>query len=351
MTEAAPTTETTTPAAPAPKGDSPGLVDGVRAVFGDEAAEAIGGKPLVTQTEPAKDKAAPAETEKPAVDERVSKRILAAQRAEMRAAQQRREIEDQRKALEAERAAVKELAQLAEQAKAAKMSPSKLLELSGLSPKEFLETLATEHEPDKVAERATQGVKSELDKLREEVETLRKEREAEAQRAEQAKVEAAIRENEQQFVNLVLEKGDGLPHLQNLTERALVRRAFEALNETVGHDDKGKPITRNEAFFAQHDRFPTDDEIAEFLEHQLAEEAAETLSARRARLANAATKASEAGTMGETRAAPQDSRGQSPRTLTARAAATRPTPKKEMTQEEMDEESLKILRAAVRKAG
>lgn len=327
----------------APKGQF--LEDGVRAVFGDEAADAISGKAPATPPAKAGEKR-PVE-DKPVHDEKVSKRILAAQRAEQKAAQQRRESDQLRSDIAKERAALEEDKKLAAEAKAAKASPSKLLELSGLKPKEFLEALATEHEPDKVAERVANGVKTEVDKLREQLAKVEKERAEEKHALERARHEHATRETEKAFVSMVEEAPEAYPRMQSLTERQITRLTYEALNEVIGRDGDGKPVTRNEAFFAEHDRFPTDEEIAGHIEERLTADADETLAARRARQGNAATKPRQGMvTTGETREAPTDSRGQVPRTLTARAAS-RAVPQKslnDLTDEERDELSLQIWR-------
>ena len=121
--------------------------------------------------------------------------------------------------------------------------------------------------------------------------------------------------------------------MQGLTERRVMSLVDEALHRVVSHDEHGRPVTENEAFFAETGRFPSNEEIAQFIEHTLAQEAGETLSARRARMGQNAPKPT-----------PPDSRGHSPRTLPARAASSRAVASKDLSQEEMDELSLQILR-------
>jgi hypothetical protein len=335
-------TEETPAAAPATSesAESANLVDGIRHVFGDEAADAVGGKPLVKQ-EPA------AEPEKPApppVDERVSKRLLAAQRAEIRQAQLRKEMESERAKLAAEREAVKELAAIAEKAKLAKASPSKLLELAGLTPKDFLESLATENEPEQVARRVAEETKTETQKLREELDQLRKERELEATRAKQAEIQREFTQAQRGFVDHVATNADAYPNMQSLTERRILGLVHETLSRVVGRGESGEPLTELDAFIAEAGEPPTDEQIAAYIEQQLAAESGETLSARRARQGQNAPQPT--GMTGESKPTPQDSRGQSPRTLTARAASSRAVAKRDLTQEEMDELSMQILRSA-----
>lgn len=346
--ETTPTPTTAPDAAP----ENPALDDAIRKVFGDDAAEAVGIKPLVKQEadQPAE------ETEKL----KHSKRIIAAQQAALRDAKRRREREEadkkeraelaaERQRIEAEREAVKELAALAEKAKLAKTSPSKLLELSGMTPKDFLQSLATENEPEHVARRVAEETKSETQQLREKLERLEKERQLEAERAKQAEIQREFVNEQRGFVEMVSTRAEEFPHMQTLTERRILGLVDETLARVVGRDEHGRPITELEAFIAESGEPPTNEQIAAYIEQQLAAEADETLSARRARYGMNAPKPS--GTTGESKPTPQDSRGLSPRTLPARAASSRAAPKRELTQAEMDEESLAIMRAALTRAG
>ncbi len=333
-------TEAVAIAEPAPAAEETIEQIGAR-IFADDA-------PAPASTEQVKAEPPP-EPAKDPVAERASARILANQRAEMRAAKVRAEIAAEKAAVEAQRAEVGELAKLAEAMKAAKTSPSRALELLGMSPKEFLETLATEDEPAAIAKRELSGTLTEVQKLQARIDAMEK---ADADRRHQA----AMREADQEaqvagsgFLEYVASNVDKYPNLVEVMGPAeIVNAGFAMMDEPVEVEDPrtGKIVSvrRVEAFVAEHGRPPTDDEIAE----ALAERATPRAKARsewRARIGKNAPAASTATPSVDVRATQMD-RGPSPRTLTSRAASEKAAAAPAWSQEAADEESLRIIRAA-----
>lgn len=310
-------------------------------VFGEDAQPAA----AVAETP----KAEPPKVEPAA--EKVSARIIAAKRADLRAAEVRKELASQRAELDKGRSELAELAKVADQVKAAKLSPSKALELLGFDAKTFLESLATEHEPDAIAARAVAGTQSEVQKLQARIDAMEKAAE-DAQKA--ARMKAADAEAQHAgtgFLEFVGTNAEKYPALVEVyTPRQIVNEGFRILHEVIGKDREGNPVSRLDAYMAEHGHPPDDDEIAEFLEQQ-AQPLAQERTEWRARIGQKAPAPSQGIPTGDQRAA-QMVPGPSPRTLTSRAAsekATAPSPK--MTQEQMDEESIRILNASFKNTG
>ncbi len=316
----------------------------------DEIAAKIFGEPAPT-TEAAPDKPAAVEEPKPdPVDEKVTARIAAAQKAELRGARLRSEMAAERAELEKAKADHAEAVKVAEAVKAAKLSPSKALELLGFDAKTFLESLATEHEPEAIASRAIAGTQTELQKLQAKLDAME---------AKEVAREQAVRQREQQaenerastgFLDFVAANAAKYPTLvEELTPQEIVREGFACLDEIVGKDDAGKPVTRLQAFKAEHEGTePTDDEIAEFLEYR-AQPRAKARTEWRTRIGQKASPPSEGKPSGVLQASQPD-QGTSPRTLTSRAASEKASAPQKWSQEQADEESLRILREAL-KAG
>lgn len=348
------TTPTTTEAGLTPTAESdarhadltPDMQALVSKVFGDTVEPAAAPVP------------APQEPEKPVEEapkltpdaERVAARIAAAKRAEQRAAEERKAIADAQAQVEKTKAELADLVKLAEQVKAAKASPSKALELMGLSPKEFLETLATENEPGSIAAREVAREAAEREKLAGELAELKKQLAEEKQRVESAKVEQRRRATEEAFIAKVESDAAKYPHLlEEYTPEETVAEGYRILNETVGHDERGRPITRLQAFVAEHGSEPSDDDVAEFLEHQ-AKQRAQIRRDRLARIGKAAPAAVPGNGKSGDQSEAQPDRGQSPRTLTSRAASEKASAQRPWSQEAADEESIRILSQAL-KAG
>lgn len=306
-------------------------------IFADDSPVAAPEAVVEPVAEPAKDPAA----------EKASARILANQRAEMRAAKMRADIAAEKAAVDAQRGEVGELAKLAEAVKAAKGSPSKALELLGLSPKEFLETLATEHEPEAIAKRAVEGTLTEVQKLQARIDAMEK---ADADRQKHARMREADAQAQAAgsgFLEFVATNAEKYPSLvDTMGPQEIVNAGFACLHEVLGKDARGNPVTRLDAYLAEHGKPPDDDEIAEFLETQ-AKPRAQARSEWRTRIGKNAPPASMATPSVDVRATQMD-RGPSPRTLTSRAASEKAAAAPTWSQEAADAESLRIIEAAFR---
>lgn len=288
---------------------------------------------FVAKAEPAKEPEKPAEAPKPAEDEKVAARINAAKRAELRAAQERAELQRAREEVAKQKAELEPLLKLAEQVRSAKASPSRLLELSGLAPKDFLESLAHEHDPAQVAERVKAETSTELDALRKEIADLKAAREQELIRAQRQKLDSQVQEAQKAFVDHVAESAAKYPHL--VEECTPEEMAAEALAVAQNH---------GQDYFARFGVYPDDEVIAEHLEERAKEKAA-SRAAWRQRIGKPAHEPSKGDSSGDTGKRPAV-KAEGPRTLTSRAASAKATPPREWSQEEADAEALRILESA-----
>lgn len=309
-------------------------------IFAEDVPPAIEAPPAPVEpaAEPAKDPVA----------ERASARILANHRAEMRAAKLRADIAAEKAAVDAQRGEVGELAKLAEAVKAAKGSPSKALELLGMSPKEFLETLATEHEPEAVARRAVEGTQTEVQKLQARIDAMEA---ADRERQRQALIREARAEEHKAgsgFVEFIAANADKYPNLvEDMTPQDFVQAGYAMLHRPLRTTPQGKVVTVLDQYMADNGgETPSDEEIAEALDKQAAPRV-QARSEWRARLGKNAPPASTATPSVDVRATQMD-RGPSPRTLTSRAASEKAAAVPVWTQEAADEESLRIIQAAFR---
>jgi hypothetical protein len=268
----------------------------------------------------------PAEPEKPKA-ESVSARIIAARRQEMRAAKERQEIAADRAEVEKAKAEVAEAAQQAAALKAAKLSPSKALELLGMSPKEFLESLAGEHEPQAVAERAATKTMSEVEKLRAELAELRGLDEKRQQAAQRQQHDARWNEATREFLGHV-ETSDAYPHL-----------IAEFTQSEIAQQAQALALQHGKAYFDQFGEYPSDAVLAEHLELQ-AKARAESLAERRARVGINAPRIPSQGTPA---IQGQPATATKPRTLTNGASSQKATAPKPWSQKDADEESRRIL--------
>jgi hypothetical protein len=336
MSEAAQQTEVTTATEP-----TMDLVEAAKHVFGEEAA------PVETKTEekPAPDAPVEETKEEPAhVDDKVSRKIAVARRAELAAAQARKDLRAQeekiaadRTALEAERARYKLLEE----------DPVKAFEVLKLDPKTFLEKLSGEYKPENVQTRELAALKAEIAALKEE---RTRETETAKQRQQREVIEHTSREAAAGFVSFVGESAEKFPHLvAEFTEDEAVNEAFRALHEVVGHDEQGRAVTRNEAYFNQFGSYPDNDVIAEHLDLLARQRAEARQNSAWAKRGQSPSNGSQPLPHGDPipKAQPAN-RGPSPRTLTSRAASEKASPPKQWSQEAADEESLKILQNAFR---
>lgn len=268
-----------------------------------------------------------------AEDPRVAARINAAKRAELRAAQERAEIQRERAELQRMKDEVAQLAKLAEQVKAAKGSPSRLLELAEQDPKSFLESLATEHEPQAIAQRVRSEVQTEVEALKAQISELRAAREQERAAFERQQAEAQIQKAQSAFLEHIAEKAETYPHLvEEFTPDEIASRALALAQE------------HSQSYYEKFGFYPDDEVFAEELERQ-ARERAESRAAWRSRIGKSAITPGKGDSSGDTRSRPTV-KADSPRTLTSRAASTKATPPREWSQEDADAEALRILESA-----
>lgn len=303
----------------------------------DEVVAKVFGAPEATAAEPDKPAAPVVAAPKDPATERVAARIAVAQRAELRAAKARQEHASAQAEIAAQRAEIAEQLKIVEALKGAKASPSKALELLGLSPKEFLESLATEHEPAAVAARAVQGTQGEVEQLKARLEAFEK---AEKDRVEQVRaqrLDADYNDATKAFLAHVDAGADKYPHLH--AEHTPQELASMARHTAEQH---------GRAFYEKYGEYPSDDILAEYLEEQ-AKARAEVLAERRARIGKSAPVPSQGKLSGVQQVAQPDP-GPSPRTLTSRAASEKASSPSVWSQEWADQESLRILSASL-KAG
>ncbi len=315
------------------------MEEAAKIVFGEDPAPEKPADAPVPATAPEKP------VEEPAPDpkaERVAARIAVAKRAELRAAQEREQIRRDREEVDRKAA---ELAAKEARFKLLEEDPVKAFEELKLDPKTFLERLAGEQDPTNVV--AKEVAKLRADLKAEQEARLKAEQDATRRQASE-QTEAAFREASAVFVQHVEAHADKYPHLvSEFTEAEAIEAAFRAVNEVVGYDSQNQPVTRGEAYRQEFGAYPDDDVIAEHLDAQAKARAeARQKSAWRKRGDSAATP-SQGTPNGDPQAA-QPVKGSSPRTLTSRAASEKATAPKQWTQEQADEESLRILSGAFR---
>ena len=273
---------------------------------------------------------------------KVSPRLEVARRAELRAAEARAEIAKARAEVDAARAEVAEKAKAVDAFMAAKLSPSKALELLGMGPKEFLETLATEHEPAAVAARAVAGNTSEVAKLQARIDALESAAKAKEEAAKAREADSYYDQATNEFVEFVGKSHEKYPALvAEFSDAEIALAGRNLLNEVVGKDDNDKPVTRLQAYMDDNDGVPpSDEEVAELLEKRAAKRA-ENRGAWHQRIGLGA-RPSKGISSGDQQVT-QPEKGPSPRTLTSRAAGERATVAAPPTDEEIDAECIRML--------
>lgn len=303
----------------------------------EEVAAKVFGTEAPAKAEPeAKEEAPVEEPAKEPEPERTSAsaRIIAAKRADLRAAQARAELAAQKADIEKQRAELDEQAKLVAQLREAKLSPSKALELLGMSPKEFLESLATEHEPEAVAKRAMGTALSETEKLRAELAEVKKLLEDKDKSVQRQEIETRSLKAQEAFFEHVTTQAEKYVHtVEEFTPTEIVQKGWALAAEYA------------QPYFEKFGVYPDDDVIAEELERQ-AKARADERTAWRARNGKSAPTPSQ-GTSEQLRAT-QPGKGPSPRTLTSRAASEKATVTAKWSQQQADEESLRVLQQALR---
>lgn len=263
--------------------------------------------------------------------ERVAKRITAAKRAEIAAARSREALRRERDEVEAR---ARELASREARIRLIEEDPVRFFEETKTDPREFLSKLAGETDPTKLVEKKITAIEAEL--RRERAERQRIEHAVE-QRARAVAAEGDWQHATKVFVEHVTTNAEKFPNLvEEFTDAEAVQEAFSALSEVVGHDRSGQPVTRAEAYKIQFGEYPDDDTIAEFLDERA-----------KARLEAREKSVWRKRTGQETAKTPPDHRG-SPRTLTSRTGSQKGSGPRAWSQEAADEESLRLLRGAIR---
>jgi hypothetical protein len=321
---------------------TPEVTEAPKSMSLEEAALEVFGAPPddAPKAEPVEEAAAVEEV-KP---EPVSPKIIAAKRAEAKAAKERAELRAQR---EEQVRKDEELTQRELQAKLIEEDPARYFEIKKLGAagiRAHLEKLAGTNAPEAIADKKLTAHEERIAQLEAELKSKR-EQEQQALDARGRHVAAT------EFVRHVGEAADKYPALtKEFTENEAVGLAFSELRRVIAHDKSGKPITRVEAYFAEHGEYPNHDVIAEFLE-QIAQKRIEARSKSAwGKRGDALDSASQAA--GQQKQVPPV-KGTSPRTLTSRDASQRPTPPRtgEMTQEELDAECIRMLEATKRRTG
>jgi len=340
MTEAALETQDTSAAVADAPPPAQTLEEAARQVFGETEAPA----------EPAEAEAAPVEESKEEPPEeakpldRVSARIVAAKRAEAKVEKARLELRAEKDAIAKQKADLdareKRVALIEE-------DPVRFFEEWKKDPKEFLEKLAGTYKPESVAVKKADAAEARIAELEQKLAA----REAAQSEAEQrAQAEHAWKSASQSFIFHVETNAMKYPHLvEEFNEAEATDLAFRELSAVVAHDEQGRPVTRVQAYFAEHGTYPDDEVVADYLD-KLAKQRIEARqqSVWRKR-GESAPSASQAAPSGEPKAVPSV-KGTSPRTLTSREASQKAAAPKPWSQEAADEESMRILEAALRKA-
>lgn len=332
-----------TPAAPA----GPTLDEVVAEVFGPpDETEAAAPEKAEPAPEPAKEPVADDQK-----NERVAARIIAAKRAEEKAARERVELKAQKDAQERRTA---ELDARERRIKLIEDDPIKFFEEFKADPKTFLEKLAGEHAPENVVAKKQAALESELEALKRQI----AERDTAQQRqAAQAQATVEWREASTAFIEHVGEHAEKYPHLiADLTEAEATQLAYSELAAVVGETSDGRPVTRAQAYYNEHGFYPDNDVIAEYLDGiAKARAEARTKSAWRQR-GEAVIPASKAH--GDSKPVPPV-RGTSPRTLTSRDASQRTSVPSRRNgsvwthedQANADETALRLIEEAMNRAG
>lgn len=317
---------------------SPFSPEAIAEVFGDSATP--------TESPATEAKEAPPAAESEPKEKPVSDRIAAALKAEKRAAELRAENERKQKDLDAREAAMKPTA---EEITLFQEDPAAFIAKKGWTEKQvasFLDKLAGTYKPEAVADKKLTTLEQELAEVKAKLAAKEKAEEDAKKSVQQRQIEA---EAGKSFIEHIVSDVAKYPHLTEVyaNDDEVVAAGFAVLTQIIGNDAEGKPVTRVQAFRAQHGRGPTDQELAEHLD-SVAKAKIEARSKASWRQGSAANQAGQAAS-GESKV-PQ-AKGTSPRTISRadtsiRAAAPRSAA---WSQEQADEESLRILERAMKR--
>lgn len=341
------TTTTPTPAAE-PSVFSP---DVIAEVFGPQDAPANPANDVAKSAhEPAKaDEKKPLDAPAEGPKDKVSDRITAALRAEKRAEQQRVELAAKKRELDDREAQLKPTA---EDIRLFEEDPAAFVAKKGWNKQQvasFLDKLAGNVQPEAVADKKLTEQERRIADLEAKLAAEEASKKTVAQRAHE---EAAGKA----FVQHIAGASEKYPYLvKEFTESEAVTVAFEALSQVIGRTPEGKPVTRLQAFIAQHGEGPSDEVIAEHINSIAQQRIEHRAKASWGKAGEVPAKPGQGAPIGDQSSAPQVT-GASPRTLSradqgSRAAAPR-TKGNVWTHEDQaaaDEESMRILAAAGRK--
>lgn len=334
MSEAVTQVET----APAPP-PGPSLAEVVESVFGPQD------KPVepVKADEPAKEEPAKeTPADEPKLD-KVGQRLAAAKRAEQKAERERLELKQAREQHEKRQA---DLDAREKKLRLIEEDPVKFFEEFKADPKTFLDKLAGEYKPENVATKKLTAVEEELQRLKSE---LAQRTEAEKQAIARANADSAWKSASAEFVSFVGSQAEKYPHLtEEFTDQQATDMAYSVLTEVVGKDPDGTPVTRSEAYRRDHGVYPDHEVVAEYLNDVAKQRLEAKAKSAWRKPGDGAELASKATPSGDSKAVPTV-KGTSPRTLSSRDTNQRAAAPKPWTQEGADEESLRILEAALRK--
>lgn len=332
MSEAIEQTEST------PETPTMDLVEAAKIVFATPE-EAIAEKPVDEKAAAAPEEPKP---EEPPVDDKVSKKIAVALKAERAASQARQELRAKEQEIERREAALKSSEA---RFKLLEEDPVKAFEELKLDPKTFLEKLAGEHKPENVQAKEIAALKAKIEALESE---RTKEVETAKQREMRQQIEASWTEASRGFIEHVQATAEKFPHLvAEYTEADAIAAAERALLEVVV-DEHGQQMTRADAYFNKFGEYPDNDVIAEHLDLLAKQRAEARQNSAWAKRGQSPTNGSQPLSNGDPNPkAPPVTKGSSPRTLTSRAASEKASPPKEMTDEERDALSIRLLTKAM----
>lgn len=261
-------------------------------------------------------------TEKPKApkEQRAAVRIAAAKKAELRSSREREAVTRDRESLAKERT---ELEQFRARVKSMKDGdPLPVLEELGLANKEFLERIAKAGEVDpndraKAAEARAAKAESRVDEFIRDQQTT-------VMRAQAAQAVSA-------FVGHIASNVEKYPTLaQEFTPDEIAEQGISVVRE------------HGAAYLEKFGEPPSDEVVADYLELRSKERNSKKLAA------TLATRSARQASPRESIEAPSVTRAQSPRTLTNRHASEKASGTRDLTQEEIDQKTIEILRNGYR---
>lgn len=274
---------------------------------------------------------------------RIGARVSAAVRAERKATAERNELRAERERHEQAKAG---LDAREKRIRLIEEDPIKAFAELKLDPKTFLEKLSGEYKPEAIASKEVAALTAKVTELEQQAKSRET---AENNAKARAQVDQAWSDASSAFITHVAAQPEKYPNLcEQFTEAEATELAYAKLTEVVGRTRDGKPLTRSEAYRAQHGDYPDDEVIAEFIDG-IAKQRVESKakSGWRKQGERPASQLSESSPNGDQKPVPPV-KGTIPRTLTAREASTRAAAPKPWSQEAADEESIRLIQAGLK---